>query len=95
MAAFPRRGGNVVCKEPGGRARGCGCGGGCFCGDRPFAEGFGFEAVLFLRAVSSVDEIGDGRLAIRRVTSGVGGDTACALGAALGGGVAGLSMMRG
>ena len=62
MAAFPRRGGNVVYKETGGRARGCGCGGGCFCGDRPFAEGFGFEAVLFLRAVSSVDKIGDGDL---------------------------------
>jgi hypothetical protein len=76
MAAFPRRGGNVVYKETGGRARGCGCGGGCFCGDRSFAEGFGFEPVLFLRAVSSVDEIGDGRLAIRRVTSGVGGETA-------------------
>jgi hypothetical protein len=95
MAAFLCGGRNVVCKETGGRARVCGCGGGCFCGDRPFAEGFGFQAVLFLWAVSSVDEIGYGGLAIRRVTSGVGGETACGLGAAFGGGVAGLSMVGG
>jgi hypothetical protein len=62
MAAFSCGGRDVVSEETGGRARGCGCGGGCFCGDRPFAEGFGFEAVLFLRAVSSVDKIGDGDL---------------------------------